>query len=71
MQARKIRLEIESKLPDASLCLVDSATGGDVDLERRANERLVATAQQIRHVGSMFDSDKFDIEGARRVLEVR
>jgi hypothetical protein len=42
-----------------------------VDLERRANERLVATAQQLRHVSSMFDSDKFDIEGARRVLEVR
>ena len=42
-----------------------------MDLERRANERLVATAQQLRQVGSMFDSEKFDIEEARRVLEVR
>jgi len=70
-QARKIRAEIESKLPDASLCLVDLKTdGSDMNLERRANETLLIIAQQLREVGSMFNPDNFDVEAARTALEV-
>jgi hypothetical protein len=71
-KARKIRSEIESKLPDASLCLVASNTtgGSDADTERRANEALLVIAHQLREVGSMFNPENFDVEAARTVLEV-
>lgn len=71
-KARKIRSEVESKLPDASLCLVaPNTTGGsDADTERRANEALLVIAQQLREVGYMFNPENFDVEAARTALEV-
>ena len=71
LQARKIRAEVETKLPDGALCLVDSnGTCGTTETERRANELLQVIAQRLRTIGSMNTSGSFPVQDVRSALEV-
>jgi hypothetical protein len=70
-QARKIRSEVETKLPDGALCLVDSnGTGNATETERRANELLQVIAQRLGTIGSMFTPSSFPVLDVRSALEV-
>jgi hypothetical protein len=71
LQARKIRAEVETKLPDGALCLVDlNGSSGATQTERRAYELLQVIAQRLRTIGTMITPGSCPVQDVRSALEV-